>query len=85
MLHFITKILSINSFTVVCDFNSNEIREINLSSWIEEHNRKNPEFYGILNNTDYFSKMQLDSYGTLTWENGFNFCPDVLYQMSNKV
>ena len=81
MLHYITKIVSIrNDHTIVCHFNGGEKRKILLKPLLSQLN-KTPEIQQ-LRDTSYFQKASLDSYGTLTWDNGVDFCPDVLYKHS---
>ena len=81
MLHYITNIVSIaDDYTVVCRFNSGENRQIVLKPLLEQLD-KTPEIQQLWN-TSYFRKVSLDSYGTLTWDNGADFCPDVLYNHS---
>jgi hypothetical protein len=35
-----------------------------------------------LSDPNYFKTVKLDSYGTLTWDNGVDFDPDNLYRLS---
>jgi hypothetical protein len=81
MLHYITNIVSIaDDYTVVCRFNGGEKRKIELKPLLEQLD-KTPEIQQLWN-TNYFKKALLDSYGTLAWDNGADFCPDVLYDHS---
>jgi len=32
---------------------------------------------------DYFKKVKIDDFGGITWENGFDFCPNYLREISN--
>ena len=83
MLHFIKQILQVNDdFSVVCLFNTGETRLVNLSDWVEEFRQANDGWASRLADINYFKKVQLDSYGTLQWDNELDFCPDVLYEMS---
>jgi len=86
MLHFIKKINKVNDdFSVVCEFNTNEIRQINLSQWVERFRKANDGWASRISDIDYFKTVKLDSYGTLSWDNQLDFCPDVLYEMSSPV
>jgi hypothetical protein len=86
MLHFIKEIKKVNDdFSIVCLFNNNEIRTINLSSWVEEFRIANDGWASRIADINYFKTVELDSYGTLKWDNELDFCPDVLYEMSMPV
>lgn len=83
MLHFIKQIKSVNDdFSVVCLFNTNEVRLIDLSEWVEKFRRANDGWASKISDINYFKKVGLDSYGTLKWDNQLDFDPDVLYEMS---
>jgi hypothetical protein len=86
MLHFIKNIVKINdNFSVDCLFNKGEVRHIDLSSWVKEFVTANDGWASNIGDLAYFRKVQLDSYGTLCWDNQLDFCPDVLYDMSTAV
>jgi len=82
MLHKITQIISVQPFQVVCKFNTNEIRKIDLMEWVREFKAGNNGWTSKLADPAYFNTVKLDSYGTLSWDNQVDFDPDVLYQMS---
>ena len=85
MLHYITKIINVEPFKIICEFNSDEIREIDFTSLVEKYKISNPQFLGRLADIHFFQNVKLDSYGTLIWNNEIDFCPDVLYSMSENV
>ena len=79
MLHFIKKIQKVNDdFSLVGLFNNNETRLVDLSAWVEEFRQANDGWASMIADINYFKKVQLDSYGTLMWDNQLDFCPDVL-------
>ncbi|WP_342086555.1 DUF2442 domain-containing protein [Dyadobacter sp. OTU695] len=82
MLHYIKKIIEIRDYTVTCLFNTNEIRTVDLRELIEKYRRINDGLISKLSYPDYFKTVGLDSYGTLTWDNGVDFDPDNLYKKS---
>jgi hypothetical protein len=82
MLYYIKKIVSIQDYTITCLFNTGEVRAINLKSTIEKYKKINDGLVSKLANKDFFNSVQLDSYGTLVWENGVDFDPDNLYKIS---
>ena len=79
MLHFIRKIIEVKPYKVTCLFNTKEIREIDLEPTLKKFSTSN---VSQLKDHNYFQTVKLDSYGTLCWENGVDFCPDVLYSIS---
>lgn len=84
MLYFIKNILDIHDYTVTCVFNTEETRTVNLKEIIEKYRRINDGLISKLSDPNYFKTVKLDSYGTLTWDNGVDFDPDNLYRMSEK-
>lgn len=82
MLYYIKRIVSIKDYTISCLFNTGEVRMINLKSTIEKYKKINDGLISKLANKDFFDSVQLDSYGTLAWENGVDFDPDNLYKIS---
>lgn len=84
MLHYIKRIIRVRDYTVTCVFNTEETRTINLKEIIEKYRRINDGLISKLSDPNYFKTVKLDSYGTLTWDNGVDFDPDNLYRMSEK-
>lgn len=84
-LYYIKKIILVESHTVVCKFNTGEVRKINLQNKIKRLAAISPKLFNPLLDKNYFKKVKLDSYGTLCWDNEVDFCPDVLYQLSQPV
>jgi hypothetical protein len=85
MIHYIKEIIEVNNFSIVCTFNTNEIRSIDLEQLVKKYSSNADNYLSKLGNVDYFKAVKLDSYGTLSWNNEIDFCPDVLYQMSKLV
>ncbi len=85
MLHYIKKIITVDTYTVVCKFNTGEVRKIDLQNKIKRLSATSPELFGKLLDKHYFKSVKLDSYGTLCWDNEVDFCPDVLYDLSQPV
>ncbi|MGG7665842.1 DUF2442 domain-containing protein [Dyadobacter sp. BHUBP1] len=84
MLHYIKNIIQIHDHAVTCEFNTGEIRTVDLKEVIEKYQRINDGLISKLSDPNYFKTVKLDSYGTLTWDNGVDFDPDNLYRMSEK-
>jgi hypothetical protein len=34
--------------------------------------------------TDFFQKVRIDEFGGIVWENGFDFCPNYLRELTDK-
>jgi hypothetical protein len=82
MLHKITKILSVASDSVICEFDHIEIRKIDLSDWIKEFKKLDNNWTSRLADPVFFASVKLADYGTLLWDNDIDFDPDVLYMRS---
>ena len=82
MLHYIQKIINVEEYSVVCLFNTAEVRTIDLHLVIEKYRKINDGLISKLSDLNYFKTVSLDSYGTLTWDNGVDFDPDNLYNIS---
>jgi hypothetical protein len=85
MLQTIKTIQSIDGLNITCIFNNNEFRKIDFKKWLLSKNLKEHSILFELLNISYFNLVTLDSYGTLSWPNGVDFCPDVLYSISEVV
>lgn len=85
MLHYIKNIISVKEYSVVCLFNTAEVKKIDLRPIIEKYQKINDGFISQLTDIAYFKSVDLDSYGTLCWENGVDFDPDNLYEISKGV
>jgi hypothetical protein len=38
-----------------------------------------------LSDIDYFKQVKIDQFGGITWENGFDFCPNYLRELTKDV
>jgi hypothetical protein len=85
MIHTIKEILNVSKYTVICKFNTNEVRSINLEKTVKSFATNSTSILNKLNSEAYFKTVKLDSYGTLNWNDEIDFCPHVLYAMSMKV
>jgi hypothetical protein len=77
----ITKILRVEPYTVTCLFDNGEIRDIDFTEQIKQY-KENNLWLSVLSDKEVFNKVILDSYGTLSWNNEIEFCPDMLYKQS---
>lgn len=82
VLHYIKNIIQVHGYAVTCEFNTGETRTVNLKEIIEKYRMINDGLISKLSDPNYFKTVKLDSYGTLTWDNGVDFDPDNLYHIS---
>ena len=84
MLHYITAINKVtDQYEILCRFNDGKQKSISLLPLISQFPKT--EIFRQLLDKQYFKTVGLDSYGTLTWDNGVDFCPDVLYQLGKEI
>jgi len=82
MLHYITEIVSVEPYEVVCRFNGGELRRVDMRPLLEKYADVKTGPLAELRKPEAFRRVTLDSYGTLSWEGEVDFCPDVLWGMS---
>ena len=86
MLQYIESIKKVDSktYTIECMFhNEAVVRRIPIGKLISQY-QDTPQIKELLQ-PQVFSQVSLDSYGTLVWSNGIDFCPDVLYGLSEPI
>ena len=86
MLQYIESIKKVDadSFTIDCLFHNEAIvRRIPVGKLINQY-QGTPQIKELMQ-PQIFSQVSLDSYGTLVWSNGIDFCPDVLYELSDEL
>ena len=86
MLQYIESIKNVDtrSFTVDCLFhNESVVRRIPIGKLISQY-ENTPQIKELMQ-PNVFSQVSIDSYGTLVWSNGIDFCPDVLYSLSEPI
>jgi hypothetical protein len=82
MLHYIKHIEKIEGYKITCLFNTNEIKTIDFDPIVSKYRKINDGLVSKLTDLDYFKSVSLDSYGTVCWSNGVDFCPEVLYNLA---
>jgi len=83
MLHKITKILSVTPYSLICQFNTQEIRKIDLTQWVNEFKNLNNNWTSKLADPNFFKTVRVADYGTLVWQDDIDLDPEVLYRMSS--
>lgn len=71
----ITKARYIRNFTIELTFNNGETKYADLQ------NSLNGEAFEPLKNPDYFKNFKIN-FNTIEWDNGADFAPEYLYQIS---
>ena len=82
MLHKITKILSVEPYSLVCTFNTNEVRKIDLTEWVNEFKKLNNNWTSRLADPNFFVTAKVADYGTIVWDGDIDLDPEILYRMS---
>ncbi len=96
-MKWITEIIDINPYKITCKWNNNEIRTIDLTSFISDKGSNPESSYYQLKDKDRFLQVKCDG-TTIYWENGrkmkdlddsiktgpLDIDPDVLYEMTIK-
>lgn len=74
----IIEIKPVENYSIWVKFSDNKDALINLRPFINE---------GIsaeLLDKNYFEKVKIDEFGGIAWENGYDFCPNFLREISEK-
>ncbi len=80
MIHYITLIKPLPEFRLLCVYNTGEEVEFNMEPLITHAIASPDGFTEKLANELIFNQVFLDSYGAPVWPNGFDLCPDTIYQ-----
>jgi len=83
MIHLIKNIKSISPYKLELEFNTGEIKTVDLEKKLNEWSKSPESKFKDLLNPDYFRKVKLDKeLETIYWDNGIDLCPDVLYSIN---
>ncbi|MBI4648117.1 MAG: DUF2442 domain-containing protein [Bacteroidia bacterium] len=100
MLPRIKKIISVEPYQILCLWNTGEIRSIDLFAQLKAYTNKHKSPYFALLDKNTFKQVKYDAVSqTIYWDNlismidandntipaAFDFCPDVLYEISKIV
>ena len=82
MLHFVKKIVDVQPYTLTLEFNTGEVKRIDLeNSFLQWSTTPESKFRELLDKNN-FANVKLDKeLETIYWDNGIDLCPDVLYEM----
>ena len=73
----VSKAVYLNNYRISLTFNNGETKIVDLQSEL------NGTVYEPLHQMDYFKNFQV-KYNTIEWENGADYAPEYLYEISNK-
>ncbi len=85
MQYLIKEIIRAKPYILTLKFNTGEILDVNLEPKLKEWSSTEDSIYKQLLNPDYFCKVKYeDDWETIYWDNGVDFCADVLYELAIK-
>jgi Protein of unknown function (DUF2442) len=74
-IHKIIEVIPLSDFNLRIKFDNGKSKDIDIKPFINKGISKE------LEDTDFFNKVKaIDGY--ITWENGYDFCPNFLYNYS---
>ena len=83
MIHLIKEIKEVSPYKLRLKFNTGEIKEIDLEKKLKEWSKSQGSTFRKLLEPEYFNSVKLNAeIETVYWDNGIDFCPDVLYSMA---
>ena len=83
MLHLIKNINKVELYKLNLLFNTGESKTVDLSQKLNEWAKSPDSKYKELLNEKYFKSVKLnEDLNTIYWDNGIDFCPDMLYNLA---
>ena len=80
MMYFVEKIVDAQPYQLTLKFNTGETVRINLAEKLKKWAKSPNSVYKQLLDPEYFKSVKLQTeWETIYWDNGIDFCPDVLY------
>jgi hypothetical protein len=81
-MNFVKRVLSTEPYKLTIEFTNGEIRLVDLEDRIKSKSTTPDSKYRELLDVDYFKTVKVqEEWETVYWDNGLDFCPDVLYQL----
>jgi len=82
MMYLVKEIVDVQPYVLTLKFNTGEILEVNLEDKLKKWSKSPNSLYKQLLDPDYFKSVKLEpDWETIYWDNGLDFCPDVLYSL----
>jgi hypothetical protein len=86
MLHAIKEIKEVAPFYVTIRFNTGEVLKVDLEEQLKQWSASPTSKFRELLNQQYFVSVKLNpEIETIYWDNGIDFCPDMLYSLGKKL
>jgi hypothetical protein len=84
-MHFVKEIIKAEPFKLHLLFDDSTVRMVNLEDKLAQWSKNGDSIFKTLMQPDYFSKVKLNKeLETVYWDNGVDFCPDMLFKWSEK-
>ena len=85
-MNFVKRILNVEPYKLTIEFKTGEVRVVDLENKIRAKSTTPESKYISLLDFDYFKTVKVqEEWETIFWDNGLDFCPDVLYQLGTPV
>lgn len=85
-MYHIKQILEVHPFKIKLRFNNGEDLTVDLEKRLKSKTQTEESIYKKLLDPEYFSTVKLNSeMESIYWDNGVDFCPDVLYMMAKNL
>ena len=82
MLHSVINIKSVKPYTLTLEFDDGEIKNIDLEKKLREWSQTPESKFKVLLEPEKFQDVKINQeLHTVYWDNGIDFCPDVLYSL----
>lgn len=82
-MHFVKEILQVEPFKIKLRFEDGAIRELQFENKLRSWANSEGSIYKQLLIPDNFLQVKLNNeLETIQWNNGIDFCPDMLYEWS---
>ncbi|MEA1967042.1 MAG: DUF2442 domain-containing protein [Thermodesulfobacteriota bacterium] len=81
MMRTIKKICDVKPYTLILQFNNDEVRKVDLKDDFREWGKSSDSKFKLLLKPSEFCKVKLnEEIESICWENGIDLCPDVLWE-----
>ena len=84
-MHFVKEIGKVEPFKLQLKFEDGTLRTIDFREKLFEWSISDHSIYKTLLEPEYFREVRYNKeLETIYWDNGVDFCPEMLYEWSNK-
>lgn len=82
----IKSIINVQPFKLTLEFDNGEVKVVDIEERLKAKSTTPDSKYRTLLNPKYFVSVKLQQeWQTIYWDNGIDFCPDVLYSLGRKM